>query len=85
MSRVHRANHFLRVNDADQAIAEGSQAVDLAPNDPRTHLALGLALSRTERKDEARGELETTVRLAKADSRFRNAEVWAQQGLEKLR
>jgi tetratricopeptide (TPR) repeat protein len=85
ISRVHRSNHFLRVNDIDQAIVEGRQAAELAPKDPRTHLALGLALSRTEQKDEARRELETAVELAKADSRFRNAEVWAQQGLEKLR
>jgi len=85
LSRVHRSNHFRRVNDIDPAIAEGRQAVELAPNDPRTHLALGLALSRTEQKDEARRELETAVDLAKTDNRFRNAEVWAQQGLEKLR
>ena len=85
MSRVHRSNHFLRVNDIDQAMAEGRQAVELAPNDPRPHLALGLALSRTEQKGEARRQLETATELARADSRFRNVEVWAQQGLEKLR
>ena len=85
MSRVYRSNHFRRINDIDHAIGEGRQAVELAPTDPRTHLALGLALSPTEQKDEARRELETAVDLAKVDSRFRNAEVWAQQGLEKLR
>jgi len=85
ISRVHRSNYFLRVNDIDQAIAEGRQAVELATNDPRTHLALGVALARTEQKDDARRELETAADLAKADNRFRNVEVWAQQGLEKLR
>ena len=85
MSRIHRSNHFRRVNEIDQAIAEARQAVEFGPDDPRTHLALGLALSRTEQKDEARRELETAAGLAKADPRFRNAEVWAQQGLEKLR
>ena len=85
VSRVHRANHFLRVNEIDHALAEGRQAVELAPNDPRPHLALGLALSRTDQKAEARRELETAVGLAKIDSRFRNTEVTAQQALEKLR
>ena len=85
MSRVHRSNHFRRVDDIDQAIAEGRQAVELAPQDPRTHLALGLALSRTGQEDEARRELETPADRAKQDPRFRNVEVWAQQGLEKLR
>lgn len=85
MSRVHRANHFLRVNDIDQAIAESRQAVEFASNDPRPHFALGSALSRTEQKDEARRELETAAALAKEDPRFRNAEVQARQELEKLR
>ena len=85
MSRVHRSNHFLRTNDMDQAIAEGRQAVELGPDDPRTHLALGSALSRGGHKDEARRELEIAADLARTDSRFRNVEVWAQQGLEKLR
>jgi tetratricopeptide (TPR) repeat protein len=85
ISRVHRSNHFLRVNDIDQAIAEARLAIEFAPNDPRTHLAIGLALSRTEQKDEARRELETAADLARTDSRFRNVEVWAKQGLEKLR
>ena len=85
VSRVHRANHFVRAGEIDNAVAEGRQAVELAPNDPRTHLALGQALSRTEQKDEARQELETAVGLARTDNRFRNVEVWAQQALEKLR
>jgi hypothetical protein len=41
ISRVHRSNHFLRVNDIDQAISEALQAVGLGPNDARPHLALG--------------------------------------------
>jgi tetratricopeptide (TPR) repeat protein len=85
ISRVHRSNHFRRVGDIDQAIAESREAVEYAPNEARTHLALGLALSQTEHKDEARRELETAANLGKADPRFRNVEVWARQGLEKLR
>ena len=85
ISRVHRSNHFLRVNDIEQAISEAHQAIELAPNDPRPHLSLGLALVRNGQKEEARRELEKTAELAGADSRFRNQEVRAKQELEKLR
>lgn len=85
ISRVHRSNHFLRVNDLAQAIVEGRLAVELAPNDPRPHLALGLALNRSGQKEEARSELENAAEMAKADSRFRNAEVRARQELDRMR
>lgn len=84
ISRVQRSNHFLRVGDVDQALSEGRQAVELAPNDPRPHLALGLALARAGHADDARSELEKTVSFAKEDSRFRNAEVRALRELERL-
>jgi hypothetical protein len=84
MSRVHRSGHFLRANKVDQAIAEGRQAAELGPNDPRTHLALGLALARSEQKEEARTELERAAELAKADVRFRNQEVRARQELGRM-
>jgi 4-amino-4-deoxy-L-arabinose transferase-like glycosyltransferase len=85
MSRVQRSNHFLRANDFDQATAEGRQAVELAPNDARPHLVLGLALARSGQKTEARTELERAAELAKTDSRFRNAEVRANQELERMK
>jgi hypothetical protein len=84
ISRVHRSNHFLRVNDIDQAISEALQAVGLGPNDARPHLALGLALARSGQKEEARGELKKAAELAKDDPRFRNQEVRANQELERL-
>jgi hypothetical protein len=84
ISRVHRANHFLRVGDIDQAIVEGRQAVELGPNDPRPRLALGLALARSGQKEEARGELEKAAKLAEVDVRFRNAEVRARQELGRM-
>jgi hypothetical protein len=84
ISRVHRSNHFMRVNDFDQAISEARQAVELGPNDPRTHLALGLSLARGGQKEEARGELDKAAELAKDDVRFRNQEVRARQELEGL-
>ena len=84
ISRVHRSDYFLRINDVNQAIAEARQAVDLGPNDPRTHLALGLALARSGQKDEARSELAKAAELATADVRFRNQEVRARQVLGRM-
>ncbi len=84
ISHVHRSNHFLRVSDLGQAILEGRQAVELGPNDPRTHLALGLALARGGQKEEARSELNNASALAKDDARFRNHEVRARQELERM-
>ena len=84
MSRVHRSGYFLRANDLDQAIKEGREAAELGPNDPRTHLALGLALARSGQKEAARSELEKAAELAKADPRFRNQEVRARFELERM-
>ena len=84
ISRVHRSNHFMRVNDIDQSISEARQAVELGPNDPRTHLALGLSLARGGQKEVARNELNKAAELAKDDARFRNQEVRANQELERL-
>jgi tetratricopeptide (TPR) repeat protein len=84
MSRVHRSGYFLRANDVEQAISEGRQAAELGPNDPRTHLALGLALARGGQKEEARSELEKAAELAKADVRFRNQEVRARLEIGRL-
>lgn len=84
MSRVHRSGYFLRMNDVDEAISEGRQAAELGPDDPRTHLALGLALARSRQKEEARSELDRAAELAKADVRFRNQEVRARQELARM-
>ena len=84
MSHVHRSGYFLLANDVDNAIAEGRQAAELGRDDPRTHLALGLALARTGQKEEARSELAKAAELANADVRFRNQEVRARQELERM-
>jgi hypothetical protein len=84
MSRVHRSGRFLRGNDVAQAIVEGRAATELGPNDPRTHLALGLALARSGQKEEARSELERAAEIAKVDARFRNQEVRARQELGRM-
>jgi Flp pilus assembly protein TadD len=85
MSRAYRSGQFLRLNRTEEALTEGRQAVSLAGGDPRTHLALGLALMRVGQREEARKEFETTVELAKSDSVFRNAEVRAALELERLK
>jgi hypothetical protein len=84
ISHAHRSGYFLRVNQIDAAIAEGRQAIDLAENDPRPHLALGRALARSGQGEEARREFETAIALAKQEARFRNQELWARQELERM-
>jgi hypothetical protein len=84
ISRVHRSNHFLRVGNVEEAVAEGRLAVELGPHDSRTHLAVGLALASSGQKEEARRELDKAAELAHADVRFRNQEVWARRELGRL-
>ena len=85
LSHATRADQFVRLNRLEEAIADGRKAVELAPDDSRTHLSLGIALARAGQKDEARREFETAIELAKSTSVFRNAEVRARQELEKLK
>jgi hypothetical protein len=84
ISHAVRSSHFLRVKNFDGAVTEGREAVRLGAADPRTHLALGLALARTGQNEEAVQELKTAMGQAKADPRFRNAELWAQQELNRI-
>lgn len=85
MSHAYRAGQFLRAGGIGEAVAEGRRAVELGGGDPRTHLALGLALARAGQSEGARQELETAVALAGGNPVFRNAEVRARQELERLR
>jgi len=75
ISHTHRSGQFLRLNQVNEAVAEGRKAIELGAGDPRTHLSLGLALVRSGQKDEARRELETAFEKAKSNPTFRNAEV----------
>ena len=84
MSRAYRSGQFLQANQVEQAVAEGRAAVELAAADARTHLALGLALVRAGQREEAIGELQKTVELAKTNVIYRNAEVRANLELERL-
>lgn len=84
MSRAYRSGQFLRAGEIQQAVTEARQSVELAENDARTHLALGLALVAAGQNDEARKSFERTISLAQNNPVFRNAEVRAAQELEKL-
>jgi len=85
LSHARRAAQFTQLKRLEEAVAEGREAVNLAAEDPRTHLALGLALLRAGQKDEARSEFETVVELSKSNpSLFRNEEVRAQQEIKRL-
>ena len=84
ISHTYRAGQFLRLNRVDEAVAEGREAIALAPGDPRTHMSLGLALVRGGQKDEGRREFEQAIELAKSQTVFRNVEVRAQQELRRL-
>ena len=84
MSRVHRSGYFLRVNEVDQAITEGREAAELGPNDPRTHLALGLALARSAQKEEARSELDKAAELASQMCGFEMRKSGARQELVRM-
>jgi len=84
ISHVHRSGAFLRGGQVDEAIAEARQAIEFSSNDPRPHLALGLALARAGNRSEARAALESAVSLASDKAFFRNFELRARQELSKL-
>ena len=85
LSHAVRVEQLVRLNRFEEALADGRTAVELAPDDPRTHLACGIALARSGQTGEARREFETVVELAKSNPVFRNVEVRAEQELEKLK
>lgn len=85
LNRATRANQFVSLMRFEEAIAEGRQAVNLAPDDARTHIALAFALLRAGNTDEARKEFEAVIEISKSNpALFRNAEVRAGQELERL-
>ncbi len=85
LNRIVRANFLASKKQFDEAIAEAHTGVELAPNDPRVHLGIGLILTQAGRKDDARREFETAIELARSEpTLFRNAEVRAKQELRNL-
>lgn len=77
---------LLYLSRLEEALADARAAVELAPYDARTHLALGLSLLRAGKTDEARREFEAVIETAKSNpALFRNAEVRARQEIERLK
>jgi hypothetical protein len=85
VSRAARAAQFTSLNHLEEAVAEGRKAVELAPDDPRPHLALGVALARAGQKDEARRELEAANQLVASNpALFLNVGLRASQEARRL-
>ncbi len=85
LSYAVRVDQLVRLKRFEEAIVDGRKAIELAPDDSRTHLALGIALARSGQKEEARREFETVIEKAKSNpALFRNAEVRAQQEIRRL-
>lgn len=67
LSYIGRGNQFIRFKRFDEAIADGRKAVELAPDDPRTHLYMGIALAVTGKNDQARREFAQTLILVQSN------------------
>jgi hypothetical protein len=65
LSHSRRAQQLVRRERFEEAVADGRKAVELAPDDPRTHFWLGMALARAAQTGEARRELQMAIQLGK--------------------
>jgi tetratricopeptide (TPR) repeat protein len=63
LSHTRRAQQLVRRARFEDAVADARKAVELAPEDPRTHFWLGMALGNAKQTDEARRELGTALEL----------------------
>jgi 4-amino-4-deoxy-L-arabinose transferase-like glycosyltransferase len=85
LSHAIRADQLVRLKRFDEAIVDGRKAVELGPEDSRTHLSLGLAWARAGQKEEARREFEKVVETSASNpALFRSAEVRARQEMGRL-
>jgi hypothetical protein len=85
ISHADRSTILLRLRRFDEALIDGKKAVELGPDDPRTHLALGTALARVGRKDEAKASFERAIEAAQSNAVvFRNQELRARQEIKRL-
>ncbi|MDI1240345.1 MAG: hypothetical protein PSX80_00305, partial [bacterium] len=87
MSYAGRADQLIELGRLDEAVADGQKSVELAPNDPRPHLLLGAAFALINRPDEARRELETSIKLAEANPSmvFEWTKFQAQNALRRIK
>jgi tetratricopeptide (TPR) repeat protein len=86
LSHTSRARQLVRRQRFEEAVADGRRAVELAPDDPRTHFWLGIGLANANQTDEARRELETVIQLSQTDTDYvlRGLRQKAEQELQRL-
>jgi tetratricopeptide (TPR) repeat protein len=85
LSYVGRALWLIRHERLEEAVIEGRKAVELAPDDARTHYPLAVALARAGQKYEARQEFGMVIELARANpATYRNLELRAWQEIAQL-
>jgi hypothetical protein len=85
LSHIGRALWLIQRNRFEEAVVESRKAVELAPDDTRTHFSLALALARAGQKYEARQQFGTAIELARANpSMYRNLELRAWQEIAQL-
>jgi tetratricopeptide (TPR) repeat protein len=85
LSHVGRSLWLIRHDQFEKAVIESRKAVELAPDDTRTHFSLALALARAEQKYEARQEFGTAIELARVNPwMYRNLELRAWQQIAEL-
>ncbi len=84
LSYSTRADQLTRLKRFDEAVTDASRAVELAPDDPRPHLSLGLALAGSGRSEGAKREFETAAEQARPNPLFRNTEVRANREIKRL-
>jgi hypothetical protein len=67
LSHARRAQQLVRRERFEEAVADGRRAVELAPNDPRTHFWLGMALANAKQTEDARSELKMSIQLSQTN------------------
>jgi hypothetical protein len=86
LSHMARARQLVEMNRFEEAVADGLKAIELMPDDPNPHYVLGLVLARSGRRNDARREFETAIRLASENpSKFHTTEMDARTELQQLR
>lgn len=84
-SYAARANQLTELKRFDEAVADARKGIEIAPQAVQPHFALGLALSGSGQKEEARQALETAIGLMQSNpALYRNAEIRARRELERL-
>ena len=85
VSHIGRALQCLRLRRSEEALAEARRAVEFAPEHPPAHLVVAFSYLSLGRNDEARQELETTLRLAETNPALYRVEVAeARRALDRL-